>query len=635
MRRFLPAACRAASSLTALVVLSAIFTVPMTQALARADCASNDPCTEQNCSSALAYPLGAATARMLPPDPFRAKDFAIIKFNGVYHLFYTLHDRTICGENDAGNAITFGHSTSTDLENWTSQGTVLLAGPHPWDGYHLWAPTLIQKDVYLYMFFTGVDGSLPTGQQRIGGARIRTDIHPDLHSGWTEFPAGSIDQPNPLLTCGTEIPGCLCGPSLGAAAEVRDPFVMRDVQLRNGESTPGWLMYYVTKPQNLGTGTDLSVNVSRASYDDPTRWTHLTQLRATHFSSNQWSHKVESPHLVLHGSTWYLFFSGDQGIDYVTGTNPLGDLPNDWGGFTVFPTALGTAFASFHPENWFASEYLQDGTHEYLAWVHDFNPPLNDPLCSTVGCQEVRPVEFREMLWTGSTFTLADPSPVRAADWVQSFTGHNCYCDLGLTILDAKNRTANMVAVRILPDNSEQIYPMSAVGFPGSVNLGTATSLNLHYRIHNPDLYNDFRFKVRITNQPKVVESDVIEIAGDLECPTGGGGGGGPMVIPESQAPAGQTDLPNELALSIQGGSTPGQVKFHIDLPSAGHVKLELFDAGGRRVRTLVDEYFQPGRMDPVWDGRDDHAATIGAGVYFARMTTPLGERKKRVILQR
>ena len=628
MRR--PFVSLGASSIALLSVLT------LTPGSARAQGCPPDPCNEQNCSSAFAYPNGAATARMLPPHPYRAKDFAFIKFNGVYHLFYTLHDRTMCREEQVGNAITFGHSTSTDLENWSFQGTVLVAGPIAWDGLHLWAPTLIQKDPYLYMFFTGVDGSGSLNhQQRIGGARIRTDIHPDLHSGWTEFPAGSIDKANPILTCGVEIPECLCGPTVGNLAEVRDPFVMRDVQLRNGETTPGWLMYYVTVPQNLGpSATDMVVNVAWARYDDPTNWLHLTQLRATHFSSHQWSGKVESPHLVLRGSTWYLFFSGDQGIEWISGPNPVGDLPNDWSGHTVLDAALGPSFDPFHPEHWFASEYLRDGSRDYLAWVHDFNPPLNDPLCGTVGCQEIRPVEIREMLWTGGTFTLADPSPVRSANWVQSFTGHNCFCDLGLTIQDAKNRTAEMVAVRILPDNSEQIYPMSAVGFPNSVFLGSAASLNLHHRIQNPDLYNDFRFKVRVTNQPKVIESDVIEIVGDVQCATGGGGG--PFEIPEnSLQPAGETDMPRETAVRVLGNGTSGPLTFRLELPKSVHVKLELFDASGRRVRTLVDEPMEAGRAERVWDGRDDHAVDLGSGIYFARMTTPLGERRSRVLLQR
>jgi sucrose-6-phosphate hydrolase SacC (GH32 family) len=597
-------------------------------------CSDNDPCSVSNCDPALAYPLGAATARMLPPFTFRAKDFAFTKFNGTYHLFYTLHDRAICKEEEVGNAITFGHSVSTDLENWTYTGTVLGAGIHAWDGLHIWAPTVVQKDVYHYMFFTGVDGASQNGQQRIGGARMRNDVSPTLSQGWTEFPAGSIDKTNPILTCGTEIPGCLCGPSVGNTAEVRDPFVMRDTQLRNGETTPGWLMYYVTVPQDLTPAGNYVVNVAWARYDDPTNWIHLTRLRATHYGSHQWSHKIESPHLFQRGSTWYLFFTGDQGIEYVSGTNPVGDLPNDWGNHTLLTSALGSSFASFHPENWFASEYLLDGSHEYLSWIHDFNPPLDDPLCSTVGCQEVRPVEIREMLWSGNTFTLADPNPVRTADWVQAFTGDNCYCDLGLTFLDPKSRTASLVAVRILDDGSEQTYPMSAVGFPSSVAMGTSASTNLHHRIQNPDIPHTFRFKVRVTSQARVVESDVIEIEGDVQC-SSGGGGGGPFEIPEAQTPPSETDVPKELGLMVLGTGTPDRVTLRLDLPGPTRVKLEVFDASGRHVRTLADETFAAGRVSRVWDGRDDHGASVGAGIYFARMSTLLGERRSRVLLQR
>src|SRR6185312_10827645 len=153
-------------------------------------------------------------------------DFSIIKVNNLYHLVYLNEDRTVCPAGSLMDAITFGHATSPDLENWTSAGTILGAFQHPWDDLHLWAPTLFVKDVYVYMFFTGVDDY---GNQRIGGARTRWDSDPNLIH-WTELPAGSIDQANPSLTCGVEVPSCLCDFAT-TNMQFRDPFVMRDTQL--------------------------------------------------------------------------------------------------------------------------------------------------------------------------------------------------------------------------------------------------------------------------------------------------------------------------------------------------------------------------------------------------------------------
>jgi len=50
-------------------------------------------------------------------------------------------------------------------------------------------------------------------------------------------------------------------------------------------------------------------------------------------------------------------------------------------------------------------------------------------------------------------------------------------------------------------------------------------------------------------------------------------------------------------------------------------VKLRIFDATGRRIKTLVDEKKLPGFYKTFWNGRDDSGNTVGHGIYFARLT--------------
>ena len=57
-------------------------------------------------------------------------------------------------------------------------------------------------------------------------------------------------------------------------------------------------------------------------------------------------------------------------------------------------------------------------------------------------------------------------------------------------------------------------------------------------------------------------------------------------------------------------------------LPADGKVKLEIFDARGRLVRTLLDEMRQAGDHRVVWDGRDGKEHPSAAGVYFYRLTS-------------
>jgi len=56
-----------------------------------------------------------------------------------------------------------------------------------------------------------------------------------------------------------------------------------------------------------------------------------------------------------------------------------------------------------------------------------------------------------------------------------------------------------------------------------------------------------------------------------------------------------------------------------LSLPVAGRVRVEVFDAAGRRVRVLADGLFESGAHAFEWDGRNAAGTRVGAGVYFLR----------------
>lgn len=56
------------------------------------------------------------------------------------------------------------------------------------------------------------------------------------------------------------------------------------------------------------------------------------------------------------------------------------------------------------------------------------------------------------------------------------------------------------------------------------------------------------------------------------------------------------------------------------DLPSAGPVRLAVYDLAGRLVRTLIDESMPQGSHEAVWDGRDSSGREVGSGGYLARL---------------
>jgi hypothetical protein len=57
------------------------------------------------------------------------------------------------------------------------------------------------------------------------------------------------------------------------------------------------------------------------------------------------------------------------------------------------------------------------------------------------------------------------------------------------------------------------------------------------------------------------------------------------------------------------------------DLSASALVRLNIYDMGGRLVRTLVDgEAVSAGRQEASWEGRDESGRRVAAGAYFCRL---------------
>ncbi len=67
-------------------------------------------------------------------------------------------------------------------------------------------------------------------------------------------------------------------------------------------------------------------------------------------------------------------------------------------------------------------------------------------------------------------------------------------------------------------------------------------------------------------------------------------------------------------------------------LSQSGPVDISVFDAGGRRVRSLVSGAREAGSHDVVWDGRDDHGNALSAGVYWMKMKAGGFDYASRVV---
>jgi hypothetical protein len=67
-------------------------------------------------------------------------------------------------------------------------------------------------------------------------------------------------------------------------------------------------------------------------------------------------------------------------------------------------------------------------------------------------------------------------------------------------------------------------------------------------------------------------------------------------------------------------------------MPVAGNAGLHVFDASGRRVRTLASGRLAAGAHAVDWNGRDDRGNTVPVGIYWTRLTTPAGRVSARMV---
>jgi hypothetical protein len=69
------------------------------------------------------------------------------------------------------------------------------------------------------------------------------------------------------------------------------------------------------------------------------------------------------------------------------------------------------------------------------------------------------------------------------------------------------------------------------------------------------------------------------------------------------------------------------------NLPRSGHVRLDIYNILGRRVRTLVNEDLPAGHKLVTWDGTNDQGKEVASGVYFYRIQARDHTEAKKMLL--
>jgi len=540
---------------------------------------------------ALAAAAPALATWMVPPRPFRAKDFAFIKRDALYHIFYT-RTNTLDPNGNTENA--FGHAVSYDLYTWTQLDSVLPVRPGEWDNHRVWAPDIVESEGVYYMFYTGVTDVPPfySFYQRTGLA-TSTDL-----MSWNRYDV-------PVLSC-EQVPWVYCDSTNSMGGNLRDPFVMSD------PAHPGqWLQYYSAVPD-----TDINryvVGVASSTGNLAT-WADLKPLWAT-YKTNTGYELAESPHLLQHEGLWYLFFTtnGFQPLAWATGTDPIGE-PETW-------TQRGTVNASvgFDTRFWFASEYLREGTHEFYCFAN-FDR-----------------VDVREMQWRpDGTFALLQPDMfhVTFIGWDRDSVDQGNQAELLIRSVNWAGRHVKLELTKLTGTGDEEIIPNAAVDLPDSV--ATTDSLVIvpwqaRRWVGSGDTDSSVT-RLRVRTGDHTMTADVLYIGRSGFCGGGGGDPGGEIEDPGLRGhlpPVGRITIRTLYHAPVGGG-----VALLVDLDAPQPARLDLFDVQGRRLGTLADRAMPRGAtvlpLDPAQLG-----GRLRPGVYLARLVTPSATRWTRVVVTR
>jgi len=94
------------------------------------------------------------------------------------------------------------------------------------------------------------------------------------------------------------------------------------------------------------------------------------------------------------------------------------------------------------------------------------------------------------------------------------------------------------------------------------------------------------------------------------------------------------SEIPTEWSL-VQNRPNPfnAETVINYQVPEAAHVKIEIFNLLGQRLKILVDQVYNPGTYNVIWNGKDGMGSAVGSGIYVYRMRTKTFTSIKKMVL--
>jgi hypothetical protein len=121
---------------------------------------------------------------------------------------------------------------------------------------------------------------------------------------------------------------------------------------------------------------------------------------------------------------------------------------------------------------------------------------------------------------------------------------------------------------------------------------------------------------------------------GDIDLATSGPAGVALLINAEPASVGDDGMVPRlfELAQNYPNPFNPATT-IEFSLPEAAHVRLEVFNVLGRRVRTLIDEPRPAGHYVHPWDGRSESGQDLPSGLYFYRLEAGSKTATRKMLL--
>src|SRR5262245_32958094 len=305
-------------------------------------------------------------------------------------LFHLIYQRT-AGPQAAETM--FGHAWSPDLFHWVVDTAAFMVDTTAWNSAHVWAPSLVEHEGKVYMFYAGVDAA---NDQSIGYASTslldttNTVWDPERVQVWTAAQT-KWAVPDP--------------PAYNFITQFRDPFVMPD------PDHPGRLLMLYAAHDSVDFKLNrpgLAIGVARSQPGTVNAWEDLGYYPSTLRSTTQIV-QLEGPHAFpVNGSNagWRLMYTsagtppGENGNTTIRfeslapGVSVSDTTPANWGAPQVLKQYLGGTFAVF---GWSGSEQLHVNGGDYLAGFTAWGPTFQG-------------ISITRMTWNGNDFTVGQPS---------------------------------------------------------------------------------------------------------------------------------------------------------------------------------------------------------------------------------